>query len=372
VRFLHTADLHLAKPFGRFDEDTRAALRRARLDAFRRIGALAVEHGADVVLIAGDTFDAETPPPKTINRALRAMADVPEVIWVLMPGNHDSLAAVDLWERIAQDAPPNLCLALTPEVIEIGASLAILPCPPTVRAPGMDLTAWTTTAETPGRIRLGLAHGGVVDFGSEAATPAVIPPDRAETAALDYLALGDWHGQMSLSRRTWYAGTPEPDSFKHATPAGALLVEISAPGAVPTVTPLPTGTFHWYDLSLPCLEGLDPVAQLAERLPQTARDTVLVRLTLSGRLGLADHAALHAACTALRDDFHHFEVDDAGLGIAQSVTDLDLIAEAGALRTAADTLLAATDLTGRTPEEAQIAQTALTHLFHLAQEDREP
>ena len=95
----------------------------------------------------------------------------------------------------------------------------------------MDLTAWTARCQTPGRIRIGLAHGGVVDFGSEAATPAIIPPNRAKTAGLDYLALGDWHGQMQLTPRTWYAGTPEPDSFKDHPPAGSLLVDIPAPGA---------------------------------------------------------------------------------------------------------------------------------------------
>ena len=119
-----------------------------------------------------------------------------------------------------------------------------------------------------------------------------------------------------------------------------------------------------------CLEGVDPLSQLAQTLPQTGRDTALVKLRLSGRLGLSDHAALLSACEGLREDFHHFEVDADNLGISQSVTDLDLISEAGALRTAADSLMAATDLTGRSAEDAQVAQIALTNLFHLAQEDR--
>lgn len=62
MRFLHTADLHLAKPFGRFDADTQAALRMARLDAVRRLGDAARAEKAQLILIAGDTFDAEAPP----------------------------------------------------------------------------------------------------------------------------------------------------------------------------------------------------------------------------------------------------------------------------------------------------------------------
>ena len=57
------------------------------------------------------------------------------------------------------------------------------------------------------------------------------------------------------------------------------------------------------------------------------------------------------------------------LGIEQAVGDLDLIATDGALRAAADSLFAATDLQGRTAEDVQIAQIALTHLFHIAQQE---
>lgn len=369
MRFLHCADIHLAKPFGRFDEDTRVTLRNARLDALRAIGQAAVTHQAGFVLIAGDTFDAEAPPTRTIRRAMSIMAEFPDVIWVLMPGNHDSLAAVDLWQRIAKEAPDNLRLATQQGILEIGPDVAILACPPTVRNPGNDLTAWTGNAETGGRFRIGLAHGGVVEFGSEDGVAAIIPPDRAEQSQLDYLALGDWHGQMRLSARCWYAGTPEADSFKPHPPAGVLLIEIAATGDMPIVTPLPIGQFVWQTVQLNCLAGEDPVEQLTEALPASNRDKTLIRLVPSGRLGLLDHSRLRRECDRIGDDFLFFEVQWDRLGIAQVVEDLNLIAEGGALRSAADKLLAATDLQGRTAEEAKIAEIALTHLFHIAQEE---
>lgn len=369
MRFIHTADLHLAKPFGRFDEDTRAALRLARLEALKQIGEAARAHAVDLVLIAGDTFDAEAPPSKVVQRALDTMQRFSEVHWVLMPGNHDSLAAVDLWERIEQDKPDNVTLALSPEIIEISDDVAILPAPPTVRNPGVDLTEWMTSADTGQRLRIGLAHGGIMEFGSEEGTIAVIPPDRAERSGLDYLALGDWHGQKSITPATWYSGAPEADGFKGHPPAGALLVDIARAGASPVVTPLTIGRFDWQALTLDVLAGSDPVAQLTEALPKTDRDRVLLRLTVTGRLGLLEHSDLRDACARIADDFHAFEVSWDGLAIEQVVDDLNLIAEGGALRAAADSLFAATDLQGRTAEDVQIAQIALTHLFHIAQEE---
>jgi DNA repair exonuclease SbcCD nuclease subunit len=369
VRFLHTADIHLAKPFGRFDEDTRAALRAARIDALRKLGDAARDRNAEFVLIAGDTFDAEAPPSKVVRRVLDVMREFSDLQWVLLPGNHDSLAAVDLWERIERDKPDNVALALAPEVIKIGDHAAILPAPPTVRNPGVDLTEWMTNAETGQRFRIGLAHGGILDFASEEGTVAVIPPDRSEQSKLDYLALGDWHGQKSISPRTWYSGSPEADSFKGHSQAGALLVEIAAPGDTPLVTPVPIGHFDWRPLTLDFFAGADPVQQLTEALPTSDRNKTLVRLEATGRLGLLERSQLREACDRIADDFHVFDVDLEKLGIEQAADDLDLIAVGGALRAAADSLFAATDLEGRTPDDVQIAQIALTHLFHIAQEE---
>jgi DNA repair exonuclease SbcCD nuclease subunit len=369
MRFFHTADLHLAKPFGRFDEDTRAALRGARLDAVRKIGVAARVHNAEFVLIAGDTFDAEAPPAKVVRRALDVMGEFADLLWVLLPGNHDSLAAVDLWERIARDKPDNVILAVTPEIIEIGDQVAILPAPPTVRNPGVDLTDWMTDAQTGSRFRIGLAHGGILDFGSEEGTVAVIQPDRAERSNLDYLALGDWHGQKSITSRTWYSGSPETDSFKGHSQAGTLLVEITAPGETPQVTSVSIGQFDWQPLALDVFSGTDPVQQLIGALPDLDRDKTLVRVEVSGRLGLLEQSQLRETCQQIADDFHFFEVILDRLGIEQAVDDLDLIATGGALRAAADSLLAATDLQGRTAEDVQIAQIALTHLFHIAQQE---
>ncbi len=370
MRFIHTADIHLAKPFGRFDEDTRAALRAARLGALTKIGEEGRARDAEFIVIAGDTFDAEAPPSKTVRRALDVMGEFSDLVWVLMPGNHDSLAAVDLWERIENEKPDNVVLALTAEIIEVGNDVAILPAPPTVRNPGLDLTEWMTGAETGHRFRIGLAHGGILDFGSEEGTVAVIPPNRAELSSLDYLALGDWHGQMSITPRTWYSGSPEADSFKGHAPAGALMVEIARPGDAPVVTPVPIGQYDWQNLKLDFFAGTDPVEQVSDALPASGREKMLVRIEAAGRLGLLEHSQLREECDRIADDFHYFEASLEALGIEQVVDDLDLIAEGGALRVAANSLFEATDLQGRTEEDVQIAKIALTHLFHIAHEEQ--
>ena len=225
-RFLHTSDLHLGKPFGRFDEDVRGRLREARSSVLDRLADAARAGGAGTILLAGDTFDQETPAPRLIRQALNAMRAAHDLRWVVMPGNHDSLAATELWSAMAQDAPDNVTLALDTAPIDLGGAM-VLPAPPTTRNPGRDLTDAMQQATPEGAIRIGLGHGGITDFDSlGTAAPegpsGVIAPDRARRAGLDYLALGDWHGQIRIDARSWYSGTPEQDSFKHAQGGRAL------------------------------------------------------------------------------------------------------------------------------------------------------
>jgi hypothetical protein len=124
---------------------------------------------------------------------------------------------------------------------------AVLPAPLVQRHTYGDLTDWYASAATPeGLPRIGLAHGavqGVLPDDIDSANP--IAADRAITARLDYLALGDWHGSKRLDDRTWYAGTPETDRFKANDSGQALLVSLAGAGATPEVQPLRTGRYRW-------------------------------------------------------------------------------------------------------------------------------
>jgi DNA repair exonuclease SbcCD nuclease subunit len=366
-RFVHSSDLHLGKPFGRFENDLPALLREARYGALTRLAEVARAHEAKVILLAGDTFDAETPTPSTVRHALQAMADASELRWVILPGNHDSLAAIDLWRRVATARPENVLVALDATPIEIGEAV-ILPAPCTARRPGRDLTA-VLDQETPeGRLRIGLAHGAVTEF-SEEGNPALIPPDRATLSSLDYLALGDWHGQLSIGPRTWYSGTPEADSFKHESPVSALVVTFPGPGATPQFTPVPTGAFTWRAARPDFLPG-EPVEQrLADLLPPpAARRKTLFRLAPKGRVTLAERTLLETGARAVQADFGWFEADLSGLAIHHDVADLDQIDRAGALRRAAEALWAETQNPALSEEDREVAAAALARLYTLASE----
>ena len=63
-RFLHASDLHLGKPFGGYPEGIRNRLREARHAAIGRLAQAARQGGAQVVLLAGDSFGRGNPGPR--------------------------------------------------------------------------------------------------------------------------------------------------------------------------------------------------------------------------------------------------------------------------------------------------------------------
>lgn len=367
-RFIHTSDLHLGKRFGNFAGDLPGRLREARHAVLGRLAEHARAQGAAAVLLAGDTFDTETPAADVRRQALAEMAHHASIRWVLLPGNHDSLQAAQLWDTLKGEAPQNMILAREAQPIRLAGDAVLLPAPCTARRPGRDLTEWMDGAATPeGALRIGLAHGAIRSFSEDAGASDVIAPDRARRAGLDYLALGDWHGAVEVDARTRYCGTPEPDRFKHERPGEALLVDIAGAGAPPAVTPLPTASFAWRTLDLHLFDGDDPAPAVAVLLPEPRRRRqTLARVVATGRSRLAGRAALAAAIEAAAPDFAFLELDDSGFASECEVEDLDEIDRGGALREAADALAAEAGDDTLPAAEREIARAALGRLYSHA------
>ena len=345
VRILHTADWQLGKPFNNIPGDAGAVLREARFDAVRTIAALAVEHGVDAVLVAGDVFDGNQVSDATIHRCLQALEGFPGP-WVLLPGNHDAFLAECVWSRLERlGRPAQVIVADRPEPIALlDGRLAVLPAPLTARRAFDDLTGWMDGAATPtGCVRVGLAHGSVGDrlpAAADAGNP--IAPDRADRARLDHLALGDWHGTLEIAPRCWYAGTPEPDRFPANDPGNVLLVDLPGPGAPGEVFKLRTASFTWQPLTLSLSGAVDvgePAAAVEAalaRLPSPER--TLVALRLEGMVGLAERLLIDQVLARWEGRLRHLQIEDGGLAALPCAQDLAVLSDGGVIGTAAGRL----------------------------------
>lgn len=367
-RFIHSSDLHLGRRFSNLPEEIRGRLVEARHLAIKKLAAAAKEHGANDILVAGDMFDTETPSERVWRQALAAMGEVSGRRWWILPGNHDSLAAESLWQRFRDEAPESVRVLDAPLQVEVVPGVTLLPSPALSRFPGRDLTEWMADCATPeGHLRIGLAHGGVLTFGSEDDDRETIPIDRADSAGLDYLALGDWHGFTKISDRTFYSGSPERDRFKHPGRGTCLAVTISGPQAVPEIEEIETGIFDWTELELHLTPEQDAEQALAAVLPEAGagrRDTLL-RIKASGWIRLPQRTRLQTSIEHASPEFAHFEIHDSELMTECAAEDLDKIAARGALRVAAEKLYEDARNDGMSPLDRRVADAALSRLYSL-------
>ncbi len=371
-RFIHASDLHIGRKFANIpqppDGNIRGRLMEARHGAIGRLAKAAKDNGAAHVLLAGDTFDTATPSPTVIRQALAAMNDAPQITWWILPGNHDNLRdAEPLWDTIRRDAPANVVPLTEAVPQDMGEGATLLPCPIAFRSGAHDPSEpLANMSSDAGKLRIGLAHGGITDFTE---TGDAIAPDRDRTARLDYLALGDWHGRMAVSDRVHYSGSPEQDRFKHSRRGVCLCVTLDGPGAVPQVAEIETGAFLWTELDLTLHPRQDTAAALNAILPQAGRRDVLLRIAATGWSVLPEQVDLQRAAAHCAPDFAHFELNTNALGTQYEAADLDDIDRGGALRLAADGLMAEAESEALSQADRDVAADALARLYAYVRED---
>ncbi|CAJ6825053.1 metallophosphoesterase [Burkholderia pseudomallei] len=324
VKFLHTADWQIGKRYGQFNPEEAALLAEARFDVVSRIAALATSQRVDLVLVAGDVFDAQGVSDRTVLRLFQLMAGFAGP-WVMIPGNHDAGLAESVWTRAIRlgAIPPNVYVCLRPEPLILGdLGVAILPAPLTQRHAYEDLTRWFDSARTAeGLMRIGLAHGsvqGILMENIDATNP--IAPERSALAQLDYLALGDWHGTKQIDAKAWYSGTPETDRFRNNESGQVLLAEIAAPGNMPIVTPMRVGRYRWHDIQRAVRLATDLPALVQELEMFNADDVVQIKLY--GQVDLEGHLAVGRALSQVQARTRSLVVDLAELRVLPTDDDL--------------------------------------------------
>jgi len=314
VRFVHSADWQLGMTRRFLSAEAQARFSQARIDAIRRLGALAADHDARFIVVCGDVFETNQVAPQTVRRAIDALASVPVPVF-LLPGNHDPLDAGSIFRSptFAHGQPANVTVLedAAPRAVPGVPGVEVVGAPWLSKRPLSDLVADACGALVPvaGVRRVMVAHGAAeISFDN----PAAIRVEDAEAALADgriaYLALGDRHSTtpVGATGRIWYAGAPEPTDYDELDSGNALLVELRDDGGC-DVARLRTGTWRFarerFDLDGP--GGIDALAAWLEAL--SPKDRTMVKLTLVGTVSLSANARLQALLEHHRDLFAAIE-----------------------------------------------------------------
>jgi DNA repair exonuclease SbcCD nuclease subunit len=344
VTFLHTADWQLGKPYEYVeDSEKRTLLQQERFDVIGRMAALVSEHRAEFVVVAGDLFDTSTASKATVSRACGLIGALGVPVYVI-PGNHDHGGAGSIWEqdffrREQQELAPNLNVLREQAPVEL-ENAVLFPCPLMRRHESIDTTSWLRAAAAlglgpDGKVRIILAHGSVIEFGSGAGggeghdAVNILNLSALPEAEFDYIGLGDWHGCKKVGSKAWYSGTPELDRFikGEGNRPGHVLVVSAARGHAPEVLEVRTNRVGWHEAPFHFTGDADLgafEARMRELLGTRTNQDVL-RLELSGQLGMGGGAALEKILESLRARVLHFAVK-GGTTLAPTEAELESLA----------------------------------------------
>jgi DNA repair exonuclease SbcCD nuclease subunit len=226
VVLVHSSDLHV-------DEDRDAVVRSGNGTArLRSVLATARAVRADVVLLAGDTFENNQLSLAILGRARGLLADA-DLPVVMLPGNHDPALADSVFVRGGFAELPNV------RVLGVTHEEAVL-------FPAFDLEIWGhahrdyfSMAPLRGprrrstRWQVAMAHGHYEPPETRAnpLRPSwVFSDEEIAATGADYLALGHWDRPMRVGNGVvpaYYSGSPElagTVNLVRLTPAGEVVV----------------------------------------------------------------------------------------------------------------------------------------------------
>jgi DNA repair exonuclease SbcCD nuclease subunit len=249
LRLLHTADIHLGARHTDLG-DRAAALRERQLAAFAATIDLAIAEKVDLFLIAGDLFDSNVQPRRSVDRAAAQLKRLVEakIRTVIAPGTHDVYDRASIYR--AYDLPalagavgsdfvtvldpdrPDLFLQ-TLDVVIHGRCFA------TKRAPYSPLRGLDASKDGRATWHVGLLHAAISIPNQTDRDEVVITQEEIEASHLDYLALGHWHStsQGKAGGTIWaYSGAPEAVAIDQDRAGSALLVTLDHRGNRKKVT----------------------------------------------------------------------------------------------------------------------------------------
>lgn len=208
---VHSSDLHVDHDYtARIHGGDGAAGLACVLNAARAIAA-------DVVILAGDTFDSHRVPQSLIERAAAVMSDAQLPI-VLLPGNHDPAVSEGIYFGGALGAVKNLhIIGVTHEEAIVFDSLSLevwgrphrdyddmIPFE-TARGGRQRRTRW----------QIAMAHGHYEPAPDRSIGPRpswLIGDAELAATGADYVALGHWNRAIRVGNGSvpaYYSGSPE-------------------------------------------------------------------------------------------------------------------------------------------------------------------
>ena len=326
LRLLHTADVHLGARHTDLGERA-AVLRERQFAAFRASVDLALAEKVDLFLVAGDLFDSNTQPRRSVERVAAELGRLAAggIRTVVIPGTHDVYDGASIYRSYdlagLARADTDWVVVLTPFLPEIVfPSLdaivygRVFDTKSSSRSPLDGLDA---RADVRATWKIGMVHGAIAIPGRTDADSIVFTEEEIARSGLDYLALGHWHSAIegrAGATSYAYSGAPEPVAVDQDGAGQVLLVTLDdrAGRHVVSIEPARVGLTRCEKLDLD-VSGIHSQPQLIDVLGRQADPNLVFDVVLTGLYPDDLDIDLDEVERSLSQSFLRFRIRDASI-----------------------------------------------------------
>ena len=324
LKILHTADIHLGAKFSGLGN--KCASQREQLRAtFKNVIATAIDERVNVVLIAGDLFDANQQPQRNIDLVIEQfnLLGSNNIPVCLIPGTHDSFDSSSIYRKIDFEEKCSNLKIFTDENMSYKEypefNLTVY------GKPNMSNKSYTSPLKglkplTSSKFHIAMAHGSLYIPEKIAEDDHIFRLEEVKASGMDYLALGHWHRVYACLDKppAWYSGPPEwiPDQRERGA---VLLISLLDSGEV-KVEPKIVGLRDYDEVGIDMSEIQDLV-KLKVRISEGANPDLVRKATLKGLRDAELIVNPEELETELGEKFFHLSVVDKSHSKSGDVTE---------------------------------------------------
>jgi exonuclease SbcD len=363
LRLLHTADVHLGARHTDLGERA-SILRERQFAAFRASVDLAIVETVDLFLVAGDLFDSNTQPRRSVERVAAELGRLARasIRTVIIPGTHDVYDGASIYRSYDL---ANMARAASDWVAVLTPYLPEIVFPPldvivygrvfdTKRSLRSPLAGLDVKADTRASWKIGMVHGALAIPGRTDGDAVVFTEEEIARTGLDYLALGHWHSAVEgrAGNVTYaYSGAPEPVAVDQDGAGQVLLVTLDDRSGrhIVTIEPKRIGQTRSEKLDLD-VSGVHSQPELINVLGRHADTNLVFDVRLTGLFPDDLDIDLDEIERALSPSFLRFRVRDMAIPAAPDALQAPPDTVLGAfVRTVEDRIAELEQATGATP-----------------------
>ncbi len=311
MRILHTADVHLDRPYSGLGMTASiAAARRQELrNAFRRFIDLALELRVDAVTIGGDLYEHERSTLDTGNFLAQQFARLDQTPALISPGNHDPVVPDSLYRRVAW--PANVTIFGEPRFRAFRLADGVTVWGAGHDGPDLRQNLLEGFRVPPDGTHVLLFHGSDLHAVPEGkrAHCGFRPGDIERTGAA-FALLGHYHSAClypAEAPRFAYPGSLEALDFSEAGQHFALRLDVAAGAAQAELLPFGRVRYVTHTLGV---AGMTTSEELRAGIAACVDREAIVRVVLEGPLEPEVELDVPALYNACAESFRFLDIVD--------------------------------------------------------------